>query len=71
MVALWHASVECCFQGAASEIAPNNALEDLKFAKDRKLQVIASFRNEYESVEDFEREIGVEVPPEIKRLLIL
>ncbi len=48
-----------------------NALEDLKFAKDRKLNVIASFRNEYESIEDFEREIGVEVPPEIKRLLTL
>lgn len=48
-----------------------NALEDLKFAKDRKLNVIASFRNEYESIEDFEREIDVEVPPEIKRLLTL
>ena len=48
-----------------------NALEDLKFAKDRKLNVIASFRNEYESIENFEREIGVTVPPEIKRLLTL
>lgn len=48
-----------------------NALEDLKFAKDRKLNVIASFRNEYESVEDFERKIGDVVPSEIKRLLTL
>ena len=31
----------------------------------------ASFRNEYESIENFEREIGVTVPPEIKRLLTL
>ena len=49
----------------------DNALEDLKFAKDRKLNVITSFRNEYKSVEDFERKIDDVVPLEIKRLLTL
>ena len=45
------------------------ALEDLKFAKNRRFNITASFCNEYDSIEDFESEIGDDVPKEVKREL--
>ena len=46
-----------------------DALKDLKFAKDKRFNITASFCNEYNSIEDFESETGYTVPKEFKQEL--
>ncbi len=45
------------------------ARTDLTFATNKGVDVIASFRNDYESVEDFEQKNGVELPEDIAAML--
>ena len=45
------------------------AKADLTTAKDRGFDIIAAFRNDYESVEDFEAKHGVQMPEDIAALL--
>ena len=45
------------------------AKADLTVAKDRGVDIIASFQNDYENVADFEQKNGVQVPPDIKEML--
>ena len=47
----------------------DKAKVDLTVAKDRGVDIIASFQNDYENVEDFEQKNGVQVPPDIKEML--
>ena len=47
----------------------DQAKADLTVAKDRGVDIIASFQNDYENVEDFEQKNGVQVPPDIKEML--
>ena len=45
------------------------AKEDLTLARDRGIDIIASFHNDYESVEDFEQKNSVQLPEDIAVLL--
>ena len=45
------------------------ARADLTFARDNGADVIASFHNDYESIEDFEAKNGVELPEDIALML--
>ena len=45
------------------------ARADLTAAKDNGINIVASFRNDYESVEDFEAKNGVTLPKDIAALL--
>ena len=60
-----------CFRGEAwmhlSEW--DKAKADLTVAKDRGVDIIASFQNDYENVADFEQKNGITVPPDIKEML--
>ena len=47
----------------------DKAKEDLTFAKDRGVDIIASFQNAYENVADFEQKNGVQVPADIAEML--
>ena len=47
----------------------DNARDDLAIALNMGLDIVASFRNEYESVADFERRNGIAVPPDIAQML--
>ena len=47
----------------------DKAKADLTVAKDRGVDIIASFQNDYESVADFEKKNGVTVPEDIKEML--
>ena len=45
------------------------ARADLTFAKNAGVDIVASFHNDYESVEDFEQRNGVQLPEDIKAML--
>ena len=45
------------------------AKADLTVARDKKIDIIASFHNDYESVHDFEKENSVQLPEDIKAML--
>ena len=45
------------------------ARADLTFAKDSGMDIVASFHNDYKSVEDFEQKNGVQLPEDIKAML--
>ena len=47
------------------------AKSDLTAAKNMGLDIIASFHNEYASVEDFEQETGIQLPTDVVALLTL
>ena len=47
----------------------DNARDDLAIALNMGVDIVASFRNEYESVADFERRNGIAVPPDIAQML--
>ena len=47
----------------------DKAKADLTLAKDRGMDIIASFQNDYENVADFEQKNGVTVPEDIKEML--
>ena len=47
----------------------DNAREDLATAQNMGEDIVASFRNEYESVADFEQHNGITVPPDIAEML--
>ena len=47
----------------------DKAKADLTVAKAVGLDIIDSFQNDYENVEDFEQKNGVQVPPDIKEML--
>ena len=47
----------------------DKAKADLTVAKAMGLDIINSFQNDYENVEDFEQKNGVQVPPDIKEML--
>ena len=47
----------------------DKAKADLTVAKDRGMDIIASFQNDYENVADFEQKNGVTVPEAIKEML--
>ena len=46
------------------------AKSDLTTAKEKGVDIIASFHNDYKSIEDFERKNNVKLPEDIKALLI-
>ena len=45
------------------------AKADLTVAKDMGIDIIASFHNDYESVEDFEQKNDLQLPEDIKAML--
>ena len=45
------------------------AKSDLTVAKDMGVDIIASFHNDYESVEEFEQKIGIQLPPHLAKML--
>ena len=45
------------------------AKSDLMIAKERGIDIIASFRNDYESMEDFEQKNNVKLPEEFATIL--
>ena len=45
------------------------ARADLTFAKDSGMDIVASFYNDYENVEEFEKKNGVQLPEDIKAML--
>ena len=45
------------------------AKSDLTAAKERGVDIIASFHNDYESVAEFEQKNGVKLPPDIANML--
>lgn len=45
------------------------AKADLSFARDSGIDIIASFHNDYESVEDFEQKNDIQLPEDIKAML--
>ena len=47
----------------------DKAKADLTVAKDRGVDIIASFQNDYENVADFEQKNGVQVPADIAEML--
>ena len=47
----------------------DKAKADLTVAKDRGVDIIASFQNDYENVADFAQKNGITVPPDIKEML--
>ena len=47
----------------------DNARADLTTAKEKGSDIVASFHNDYESVEDFEAQHGMQVPEDIAALL--
>lgn len=47
----------------------DNARDDLAIARNMGVDIVASFRNEYESVADFEQLNGIAVPPDIAEML--
>ena len=49
----------------------DKAKADLTVAKDRGVDIINSFQNDYENVADFEQKNGVQVPPDIAEMLTL
>ncbi len=46
------------------------AREDLNHAKDKGIDIIASFHNDYGSVEDFEQKNDIQLPEDIKAMLV-
>ena len=46
-----------------------SARVDFKSAKDMGYDIITSFHNDYESVEDFEEKMGIQLPPDIASIL--
>ena len=46
-----------------------NATDDLATAQDMGCDIVASFRNDYASVADFERRNGIAIPPDIAEML--
>ncbi len=47
----------------------DKAKADLTVARDKGVDIIASFHNDYESVADFEQQNGVQVPPALAEML--
>jgi len=47
----------------------DNAREDLAIARNRGVDIVASFRNDYESVADFEQRNDIAVPADIAEML--
>ena len=47
----------------------DNAKADFTVAKNMDIDILASFRNEYESVADFEQRNGITLPPDIAEML--
>ena len=47
------------------------AKSDLTIAKNKGMDIVASFRNEYESVTDFEQKTGIQLPEDIAAMLTL
>ena len=47
----------------------DNAREDLAIARNRGVDIVASFRDDYASVADFERRNGITLPPDIAEML--
>lgn len=47
----------------------HNAMDDLDAARDMGYDIVASFRNDYESAADFERRNGIALPPDIAEML--
>ena len=45
------------------------ARADLTFAKENSFDIIASFHNDYESVENFEQKTGIQLPGDIAAIL--
>ena len=45
------------------------AKSDLTIAKNKGMDIVASFRNDYESVADFEQETGIQLPEDIVAML--
>ena len=45
------------------------AKADLTIARDKEIDIIASFYNDYENVEEFEKKNGVQLPEDIKAML--
>ena len=45
------------------------ARADLTFAKDSGMDIVASFHNDYKSVEDFEKKNDVQLPEDIEAML--
>ena len=47
----------------------DNAREDLAIARNRGVDIVASFRDDYASVADFEQRNGITLPPDIAEML--
>ena len=47
----------------------DSAREDLAIARNRGVDIVASFRNDYESVADFEQRNDIAVPADIAEML--
>ena len=46
-----------------------DAHKDLKIARDKGVEIIVAFRNDFKSVEDFEKKNGVKLPQDIADML--